>query len=103
VKITPGSIVADEGEHIVLTGPINGTVTLSDGEVVDVTAPGVHARDELHAAEIAHAIGQHWADPSTPDHPDHVERLEDGSTRRAEFKYDDSHYKAAVKRAGKKG
>lgn len=93
MKITPGSIVADEGEHVVLTGPITGTVTLSDGEVVDVSDAAVLARDELHAAEIAHAIGQHWADPANPNPPGLGDQP---------FEYDDSHYKAAVK-AAKKG
>jgi hypothetical protein len=98
MKITPGSIVADEGEHVVLTGPITGAVTLEDGTVVDVSAPAVVAADEVQAAEIAHAIGQYWADPDTPSHPEHV--TEDGVVP---FEYDDSAYRATIKRANKKG
>ena len=70
MKITPGSIVADEGEHVVLVGPITGSVQLADGSVVDVSAPAVVARDEDHAAAIAHAVGQHYADNGHPTDAD---------------------------------
>ena len=71
MKIVRGEVIAtDPNEHIVLTGPIQGTVTLEDGEEVDVSAPGVVARDPEHALAIANAIGEYWADPSTPTHPD---------------------------------
>lgn len=76
--------------HVVLTGPITGMITLDDGTVYDVTAPGVEVPDE-HAAELAHKIGQHYSENGHPlvpyddDHPDG-------------FEYDDSHYKAASKK-----
>lgn len=97
---TPGSI---EGKHVVLTGPITGSVTLPSGDVVDVSAPAVEARDAEHAAEIAHAIGLYWADPDTPAHPDHLERQDDGTIVETPFEYDDSHHKAAKRAAKKKG
>ncbi len=70
MKITPGSIVADEGEHVVLVGPISGAVTLDDGEVLDVSPVAVVARDSKHADKIAHAVGQHYADHGPPTDPD---------------------------------
>ncbi len=70
MKITPGSIVADEGEHIVLVGPISGNVTLDDGTVVDVSAPAVVAHSQEQADAIAHAVGQSYADNGHPDDPD---------------------------------
>ena len=79
---------------VVLTGPTQGPVTLPSGEVVDVTAAAVEARDEAHAAEIAHAIGLHWAAPENI-HPGQRDVDEDGQPRLREFVYDDSHYQAA--------
>lgn len=97
---TPGHI---EAEHVVLTGPITGTVTLPDGEVIDVTQPVVAVRDEAHAAEVAHAIGLHWAQPENI-HPGQLDVQDDGSVVVNEFQYDDSHHKAALRgNKGKKG
>lgn len=84
IKITPGSVVSDG--HVVLTGPITGTVTTDDGTTYDVSAVAVEVPDE-HAAEVAHLIGQRYADEGHPTDP--------------EFTYDDSHYKAATKRSKK--
>lgn len=44
------------GTHLVLTGPISGTVTLPDGTEYDVTPPVIEAPLEHHGA-ISHAIG----------------------------------------------
>lgn len=95
---TPGHV---EGQHVVLTGPITGTVTLSDGEVIDVSQDGVVARDEAHAAEIAHAIGVHWAQPENI-HPGQHDVDEHGKPVLRDFVYDDSHHKAAVAATKKK-
>lgn len=54
------------GEHVVITGIIQGTVTLPDGSVVDVTAPVVEASSPEHAAHIAHAVSQRYADEGHP-------------------------------------
>jgi hypothetical protein len=69
MKITPGHIDAP-GEHVVLVGPIQGSVTLDDGEIVNVTPVAVVARDEEHAEAIAHAVGQHYADNGHPTDPE---------------------------------
>lgn len=98
MKYTPSHI---EAEHVIITGPITGSVTLDNGEVIDVTQPVIAVRDEAHAAEVAHAIGQHWAQPENI-HPGQVNRLEDGSVEVLDFVYDDSHHKAAAK-SKKKG
>lgn len=104
MKYTPAlsEVVAEDGEHVVMTGDhIKGSVTLTDGESVDVTAPFVIARDADHAAEIAHAIGLHWADPANV-HPAQVNVDEDGAVTVNDFDYDDSHHQAATS-AKKKG
>lgn len=56
--------------HLVMTGPIRGTVTCADGTIVDVTGPGLEATTPAQAAEIAHLIGLRYA---TEGHPDDVE------------------------------
>lgn len=67
MKYTPGRI---EGEHIVLTGPITGTVTLEDGTVVNVNDNVVAADNPEQAAEIAHLVGQRYADEGHPQVPE---------------------------------
>ena len=64
VEFTPASIKASG--HVLLTGPITGTVTLDDGTVVDVTQP-VIAVDDARAAEIADKIGRRYAEEGHPD------------------------------------
>lgn len=96
---TPASIT---GDHVVITGPITGVVELPDGTRVDVTAPVVAVSSEEQAAEVAHAIGQHWAQPENV-HPGQLDVDPDtGEVKVLPFEYNDSHYKAATKRAGKK-
>lgn len=68
MKITPGSIVSDG--HVVLTGPIQGSVTLDDGTVVDVSPVVVEVSSPEEAAELADKIGQRYAEEG---HPDDVE------------------------------
>jgi len=70
MKITQGSIVAGEGEHIVLTGPVQGTVTLPDGEEVDVSPAAVAAPTQEKAAEIALAVSRFYAENGHPTDPD---------------------------------
>jgi len=66
MKFTPASV---EGEHVVLTGPITGTVTLDDGTVVDVSAPVIGVDTPEQADEVAHLIGLRYADEGHPDVP----------------------------------
>lgn len=73
MKYTPASI---EGNHVVLTGPITGTVTLEDGSTVDVSAPVIEVADEAQAAEVADLIAQRYSDeghPNVPVDDDHPE------------------------------
>jgi hypothetical protein len=84
IKITPGSIVSDG--HVVLTGPITGTVTTDDGTTYDVSDVAVEVAKE-HVAEVAHLIGQRYADEGHPTDPD--------------FTYDARNYMAAKRQ--KKG
>lgn len=81
MKHTPGSV---SGTHVLLTGPISGTVELSDGTTVDVSAPFIEVSDD-QAAEIAHRIGERYA---AEGHPDDVERDEEtGEMRQVPFVY----------------
>lgn len=68
MQIIPAQIVSTG--HVVLTGPITGTVTLQDGTVVDVSAPGSPAIDQAQADEIAHLVGLRYA---AEGHPDDIE------------------------------
>jgi hypothetical protein len=82
MKYTPGSIVS-EG-HVVLTGPITGTVELSDGTVVDVSPVIVEVSSQDEANELADLIGQRYA---AEGHPDMVEADNDGNLVQREFVY----------------
>jgi hypothetical protein len=59
------------GEHVVITGPATGNVTLPDGTVVDVTAPVILADSQEHAIQIANAIAgeQPVVDAPVPTEP----------------------------------
>lgn len=65
MQYTPGSIVS-EG-HVVLTGPITGTVEMSDGTVVDVSPTVVEVSSQEEADELADLIGQRYAEEGHPD------------------------------------
>lgn len=81
-EYTPASIVSTG--HVLLTGPITGTVTLDDGTVVDVTQPVIPVTDE-QAAEIAHKLGERYA---AEGHPDDIELDEEtGELVQREFVY----------------
>lgn len=82
MKIVPGRI--ESTGHVVLTGPITGTVELEDGTVVDVS-PGFIEVDPDLADEIADKIGRRYAEEG---HPDDVE-LDDetGQMVQREFVY----------------
>lgn len=81
VEYTPPSIKSTG--HVLLTGPITGTVTLADGTVVDVSQPVIAVTDET-AEEIAHLIGERYA---AEGHPDDVEPDEDGNLVQRDFDY----------------
>lgn len=84
MQYTPPSIVSTG--HVVLTGPIQGTVTLQDGTVVDVSPVGVPAATPEQADEIAHLVGLRYA---AEGHPDDVEVDEEtGEKVQREFAYE---------------
>lgn len=56
--------------HAVLTGPIQGTVTLPDGTEVDVSAPVITVTDQKTADAVAHAIATRYATEGHPTDPD---------------------------------
>lgn len=83
--------------HALLTGPIQGPVRLADGTEVDVTPGVIYLDSAEEAAEVAHAIGQHWAKHGHPEDFDLDPKTGDRVQRK--FAYDDSHHR----KHGKKG
>lgn len=55
-------------QHVVITGPIQGTVTCADGTVYDVSEPMVEVQEQ-HRQEVADLIGDRYA---TEGHPAHL-------------------------------
>lgn len=53
--------------HVLLTGPIRGTVTLASGKEIDVRPDQIEV-DPAEAAEIAHLIGERYAAEGHPHH-----------------------------------
>lgn len=57
----------DPDAHIIMTGPIQGPVTLADGSVVDVTDDFVEATSQEQALAISDAIGTKHVEQGHPD------------------------------------
>lgn len=55
------------GVHVLLTGPIRGSVVLADGTTVDVTPGEVYLDSPEAAAEAAHLIGERYQAEGHPD------------------------------------
>lgn len=66
-------------QHAVLTGPITGTVTLSDGTEVDVSPEVVYVATVEAAEQVAHAVGQHYADAGHPTDPNYTYQPPEGA------------------------
>jgi hypothetical protein len=71
--VTPPAIVSSG--HVLLTGPVVGTVTKRDGTVIDVTPTVIEVADQAEADEVSHLLGLHYA---AVGHPDDIE-LDDES------------------------
>ena len=56
----------DPDEVAVFTGPITGTVTLPDGQVVDVSDTFVAVPDQATADAVSDAIGQRHVEEGHP-------------------------------------
>lgn len=54
-------------KHVVLTGPIRGSVTLPDGREISVSAPVVEVDNLATAEAVAAAIGERYAAPPPSD------------------------------------
>lgn len=67
LQSTPASYVSDG--HVVITGPIQGSVTTADGTTYDVSAAVVEVADH-HGAEVAGLIGDRYATEGHPSHAD---------------------------------
>jgi hypothetical protein len=46
--------------HVLLTGPITGELTTTDGTTYDVSPMAVEVESQEHADELAHLIGLHY-------------------------------------------
>lgn len=79
MKQTPASV---EGKHVLLTGPVRGTVTKADGSVVDVTPEVIEFDTKDEAEEVAFLVGERFVETG---HPDDVEVDEDGNTVQRPF------------------
>lgn len=53
--------------HVLLTGPITGELTTSDGTTYDVSAMAVEVESQEHADELAHLIGLHYQENGHPN------------------------------------
>lgn len=86
--------VAEEGERVVITGPIVAQLTMEDGTVYDVSDPVIAVEDKHHD-ELVDAIGDHYeaaghphmTDPSVP----FVHDRENGVTARSGKKPGSKH------------
>ena len=56
-------------KHVVLTGPIRGSVTLPDGTEVNVTDKVIYVDDVETALAVAHEIGLRFEAEGHPDDP----------------------------------
>lgn len=68
-------------EHVLLSGPIQGLITLDDGTVVNVSPDQVDV-DHLSAdqvEELAHKVSLHYYEHG---HPEDIEEGEDGPVQR---------------------
>ena len=54
--------------HVLLTGPIKGTVTLPDGRTFDVNADMIEVEDVATALAISDAIGKRHEERGHPNH-----------------------------------
>jgi hypothetical protein len=79
IESTPGEV---QGQHVILTGPIRGTVTKADGTEVDVSAPVIAVDSIEEAEEISFLIGEHFV---AVGHPDDVEVDEKGAAVQRPF------------------
>ena len=57
-----------EQSHVLITGPVKGTVTLPNGDEVDVTPATLTFSSEAEARDVADAIGARHAEHGHPDH-----------------------------------
>lgn len=82
LQITPGSIV---GDHVLLTGPISGSVQTADGRTVDVGPAVIAVSSQEEADEISFLIGERHR---VEGHPDDFDRDENGQLVQRPFEHD---------------
>lgn len=56
--------------HVVVTGPIYGTVTTGDGVSYDVSDSVIEVQTPAHAVEVARLVGERHAAQGHPTHTD---------------------------------
>jgi hypothetical protein len=58
--------------HVVVTGPVYGKMTTSDGTEYDVSEQVIEVNSLEHAGELAHQIGVHHEEHGHPDHDESI-------------------------------
>lgn len=67
---TPNISYVSDG-HVVLTGPIKGSITTADGTEYDVS-PEVVEVDPAHADEVAQLVGEWYVANGHPQHDENT-------------------------------
>lgn len=68
LKQTGGDLAYESDGHVVLTGPINRSITLADGTTIDCSPAAVEVASPEQAQELAHLIGLHYEENGHPSH-----------------------------------
>jgi hypothetical protein len=83
-------------QHALLTGPIQGLLTLQDGTVVNVTPDVIEVSGQEQADEVSFLIGEHWVQHG---HPHDIDVDDDGNPVQRPFVHE--HHKKFDKHPGK--
>jgi hypothetical protein len=87
-------------QHALVTGPIQGLVTLQDGTVVNVNPDVIEVTGQDQADEIAFLIGEHWVRHGHP-HDIDEEEDEDGNVVYIQRPFVHAHHPKFDKHPGK--
>lgn len=82
-------------KHVLLTGPVQGLMTLEDGTVINVTPAAIEVTPE-QAEELSFLIGEHWVKNG---HPDDIDEDDDGTPVQRPFVH--KHHKKFDNHPGK--
>lgn len=94
--------IQEGDEEIVMTGPIQGVITLADGTAVNVSHPYVAVPTPEHKDELTDRIGLHWVENGHPEDVDILTDPESGKPVIVQrpFEFTDSAGEAHVSEVG---